>query len=840
MTSKPFSNQPYRQPTPKTAAPIAAPKRINPNPPPHGIALSCPAGQQEFAVAWDPYKFQNNVNDQTMTLSNGMAVTVKNYDTGNAKTTGFALVNINAEKDKGIFFQTTTTVKAEAVIAPGGQPTKFPSDFGTMEIEFPVEMQNREYNTLLLFEIILTDIPDIYVFIFVQSSSLLAILTQLEKSLMPLAFVWLTRMALTFPLLSLQPAPPMFSKTLVTSPSNTFTRTLQDGSLHCTPRQTEKLKKFTLINLLWHTTLIKLACQQSAACFQLWISRTVPRHLFLLNNVSQIIHNKYLLHHSFGAANRLVYSKDSCSEISSEDFEGGAPGWTNGKTEHAAALTNFLGRYAKDTPQPEKTYNIASDAKSATIDFDFYQIDSWSAPDNFGMSINGKYVDFGQMSVLENVRPLESNAKTDDGITWTIKSSELKELAFMNGHANWREQSHAVSVQVPEALLAGGKLTIKFHANTNENHDNESAGIDNLKIRVCAPEKPVVTPDQQHSIVVDIPKKYYEVDSKLELTLHTAVEQPLEDESSGFDNFVFEAVFENCRDHCEPTEVIAWEDFEGGAAPGWAQGDGSVASVQPSDTFSKFLGRLGGSDVGTNQVSKTYEGLPTDAPMLKLSYDMYELDSWDVDERWAHPGGDKYFVEINDKVIDFGAFGGNLNDYKKGEVDGIQWTTHFINAPTNLGFFQYNDQKHDVILTIPQKYYADGKLTIKFRTYTDEILENESLGIDNLMITREHDGCQLETCEPAETISYETFEDGKALDWIDGTVDHSPKFSHFLGRFGKGKPSTSKYFEGIPTDAEELTLRFDLYEIDSWYVYYPSHLMLFSTFPAHPYSSPQG
>lgn len=126
-----------------TAAP-EPPTTAAPTPPP-ATTLTCPAGHHQFKVTWDATQWQNNQQEQTIKLTNGMDVQVKYFDTGNAVTNGFTLVNIDAHQTKGVFYQTTTTVQEQAVIQAGtGQPEHFPADYGTMEIVFPEEMQGSE------------------------------------------------------------------------------------------------------------------------------------------------------------------------------------------------------------------------------------------------------------------------------------------------------------------------------------------------------------------------------------------------------------------------------------------------------------------------------------------------------------------------------------------------------------------------------------------------------------------------------------------------------------------------------------------------------------------------
>ena len=74
-------------------------------------------------------------------------------------------------------------------------------------------------------------------------------------------------------------------------------------------------------------------------------------------------------------------------------------------------------------------------------------------------------------------------------------------------------------------------------------------------------------------------------------------------------------------------------------------------------------------------------------------------------------------------------------------------------------------------------------------------------------------------CIPNEyqIFSSSDFEDGNIDGWINGRTDYDPAFSKFLGRFGNGgATSAEKTFSGLPTNVEEISFTYDMYEIDSW------------------------
>ena len=75
--------------------------------------------------------------------------------------------------------------------------------------------------------------------------------------------------------------------------------------------------------------------------------------------------------------------------------------------------------------------------------------------------------------------------KTPCGITWTIESVNApRQIGFRSDAKNFTDQIHHVVAIVPSScsIYANGSLTLAFQAITDENLDNESAGVDNLRI----------------------------------------------------------------------------------------------------------------------------------------------------------------------------------------------------------------------------------------------------------------------------------------------------------------------------------------------------------------------
>jgi hypothetical protein len=96
--------------------------------------------------------------------------------------------------------------------------------------------------------------------------------------------------------------------------------------------------------------------------------------------------------------------------VVAEDFEDEfLIGWTNGGLDSCPYFGNFLGRFGSGDKYPSKTFTgIPADATTATLEFDFYEIDSWDKLQNdcLNVIINGQRIFVGIF-----------DAKIDEGST---------------------------------------------------------------------------------------------------------------------------------------------------------------------------------------------------------------------------------------------------------------------------------------------------------------------------------------------------------------------------------------------------------------------------------------
>jgi len=164
--------------------------------------------------------------------------------------------------------------------------------------------------------------------------------------------------------------------------------------------------------------------------------------------------------------------------ISNEDFESGAVGWSNNKTTYSnSPLTTFLGRFGKNEGVG-KLYTLSGLQTAVTIEFDFYEIDSWDF-ENFNFYVNNSLVfsdqfkhnreDFSQSPQMSAESLVFEN---DDG---------NQNLAF----SHWPEQAFHYSYTFN---TSDTELLIGFRGTVTQSINDESWGIDNVLITNDIPE----------------------------------------------------------------------------------------------------------------------------------------------------------------------------------------------------------------------------------------------------------------------------------------------------------------------------------------------------------------
>ncbi|MFU8865141.1 MAG: Hint domain-containing protein [Rhodobacterales bacterium] len=201
-------------------------------------------------------------------------------------------------------------------------------------------------------------------------------------------------------------------------------------------------------------------------------------------------------------------------------------------------------------------------------------------------------------------------------------------------------------------------------------------------------------------------------------------------------------------DGSDPAEsvVVAFEDFTGGAT-GW-----TVNRTDSDGDFNEFLGRFAGSNgdsSGGPRTEKTFD-LADGYSSVVVEFDLLIIDSWDANDPnfRTGPDGDAFQLYINGEQVANELFSYSDSTFDADRtgtvtIDGVEYTYSFVQtAKGDLGFSSdWDDQIWRVRLEAEN--YPSDQITIGFGSTTDQSVNDESFGIDNLSIISTNDPSEV-------------------------------------------------------------------------------------------------
>ena len=157
------------------------------------------------------------------------------------------------------------------------------------------------------------------------------------------------------------------------------------------------------------------------------------------------------------------------------------------------------------------------------------------------------------------------------------------------------------------------------------------------------------------------------------------------------------------------TNIVANENFDSGTATNW--NNNAVETSNPGGAFTPgFLGRHAGQ--ASQQLFKTFT-LPPQTESVDISFDFYEIDSWDTE---------RFQVFIDDVVVFDETF-------RSGQTDTYPGVTSTPSA--SLGFGVWQEQFHSMSFFVPT---TNGTVKLGFAAHTNQGVADESMGIDNVRV----------------------------------------------------------------------------------------------------------
>jgi hypothetical protein len=164
----------------------------------------------------------------------------------------------------------------------------------------------------------------------------------------------------------------------------------------------------------------------------------------------------------------------------------------------------------------------------------------------------------------------------------------------------------------------------------------------------------------------------------------------------------------------EQDDLLSFQDFEDGRNVGW--NNAFVDQTQPpASNFTRFMGRF---ETGRAFPSRTWTFSSVDVRKFYVNFDFYEIDSWDGNGRG---GLDRFLLGVNgdvQEIIDFGWFKWDFAENNTAGVtpEGIRWWMYSREGIKQIGFLDFTDQIHNVLVEVPRRYFETGKkVTVTIR-----------------------------------------------------------------------------------------------------------------------------
>jgi hypothetical protein len=172
------------------------------------------------------------------------------------------------------------------------------------------------------------------------------------------------------------------------------------------------------------------------------------------------------------------------------------------------------------------------------------------------------------------------------------------------------------------------------------------------------------------------------------------------------------------------------------------------ARVENSTALTRFLGRF---ERGRAGMSTVFRNVPRNRSKLVFEFDLYEIDDWEAGNIGALYA-DVVYLTVNGLNYTLGSYKNEWDEkYIDDWVGDIHYTSMSMAPPSQLGFGSALDQRHRVVVEIPNRYIrADGTITLGFVAHFTDT--GEAAGFDNIQLWSSCDDPMLApTAAPTST-----------------------------------------------------------------------------------------
>jgi hypothetical protein len=161
----------------------------------------------------------------------------------------------------------------------------------------------------------------------------------------------------------------------------------------------------------------------------------------------------------------------------------------------------------------------------------------------------------------------------------------------------------------------------------------------------------------------------------------------------------------------------------------------SNSKTETAANFTTFLGRFT-QGASTNY---TFKNIPRDRKKLVFEFDLFEIDDWEAGQA-GQQYADVLYITLNAGTsgameIPIGSYNKEFDEkYFEDWFADVKYTSRSYAPPTNLGFGVDVDQRHKVVIEIPNRFIrSDNSLNVGFKFVTTAA--DEFAGFDNIRLS---------------------------------------------------------------------------------------------------------
>lgn len=419
------------------------------------------------------------------------------------------------------------------------------------------------------------------------------------------------------------------------------------------------------------------------------------------------------------------------TQVFNDDFNTGfwAHEWDN-TSSASTTLSTFLGRHpgTGGAQTLNRTFTLSGAQDTTTIEFDFYEIDSWDNED-FRTFIDDTQI-FSHTYRYSQTNYPPSGSTGNVSYSGTAISGGTYHTDFSSLNSGFTEQMTRYTL----VLTNPSDTTVKlgFGATINESLSNESWGIDNVRI--------------------------YETASGVDTLVY---QDDFEGAVTGWSDNSTESGGTQSESYVlTKTTTEGDYDLDFSATETLAPSTIQLTSTESSTSLTSFLGRFSNTG-GVQGPNKTFT-LPGTQEITTVTFDFYEIDTWDSYDP------DSFYVFIDDvQVFSFGPLSVSSFNRPLGDTELNYLGFNLSSSLANLGFGSWNDQIYQFVFRVENP----GATSIKvgFAGLINETVTNEAWGIDNFSVTTNDltAASALTTCSVAGDIFYDST--NQVYAFCDGT-----------------------------------------------------------------------